>query len=126
MNSRSETDPALRALARLLHHHDNLVSVPSGEPLNCDEAMEARAALAAAEAAPLDGTGSGTTTDCTQEDVHVHPFRGPHRFTEWYPIPAAEAAPLIRQRCANCGETDYIVDDAALRSPDTEEEGEAG
>lgn len=28
--------------------------------------------------------GDGTTTDCPQEGVHDHPFRGPHRFTEWY------------------------------------------
>jgi len=31
-------------------------------------------------------------------------------------LAAAEAAPPLRQRCTNCGETDYIVDDAAAEA----------
>jgi hypothetical protein len=42
------SDEGLRRAAQvMLDHHDALVSVPSGEPLNCTEAANLRAALAA-------------------------------------------------------------------------------
>ena len=44
---------------------------------------------------PRPGVGDGTTTDCPQMGVHDHPFRGPHRFTEWYfgAVPEAGSRP---------------------------------
>ena len=83
-------------------------------------AREARAALGdTQEPRPL-GVGDGTTTDCPQTGVHNHPFRGPHRFTEWYPVAAASPAAPIDPEHGSIGwhqrEQRHFVGDATPAS----------
>ncbi len=98
------TDPALRALLREVVDDWMAERARNGFTSWTDSMMRARAALAAAEAAPL------SETDPALRALHVLCPECQAAIT----VPAAEAAPLAPVQ-------EYIV---ALRSPDTETAGD--